>query len=167
MSNLAATIQSAVAPPAASSPAPTPAAPTPPAVAAAAPSVDLDAIRTEAATAERARITSIDVLAVAGCETLIADAKAKGWTPGETAIAVVAKIKADGMLDAVAAMQTAAATVPPLAASPSQDGNHTEVTTPEGPEKWAKDWHASVKLQEDFPTVESYVAVKKREKPAA
>ena len=160
MSLLANTILAAVSDPAATNPAPVPAT-------ASAPAVDLDAIRAEAATAERGRIMAIDALAVAGCETLIADAKAKAWTPGDTAIAVVAKIKADGMLDAVAALSSAAATVPAIAANPSEDGNHTEATAPESAEKWAKDWTASTKLQEEYPTVEAYVAIMRRETAAA
>lgn len=160
MSLLANTILAAVADPAATSPAPV-------ASAASAPVVDLDAIRAEAAAAERSRIMAIDALAVAGCDTLIADAKAKAWTPGDTAMAVVAKIKADGMLDAVAALSSAAATVPAIAASPSEDGNHTEAAAPESPEKWAKDWTASTKLQDEYPTVEAYVAIMRREKAAA
>lgn len=136
----------------------------------AAPPIDLAAIRAEAAKTERERITSIDTLAVAGCEDLIADAKNKGWSAGETAVAVLAKIKADGRLDAVAALTAAAATVPPISAETSETGTVASASTPAptgGPEKWAKDWSTSVKLQEDFPTVESYVAVKRREKPSA
>lgn len=160
MSLLASTILAAVNDPSATNPGPV-------ASAASAPVVDLDAIRAEAAAAERTRIMSIDALAVAGCETLIADAKANGWTPGDTATAVVAKIKADGMLDAVAALSSAAATVPAIAASPSEDGNHSEAAAPESPEKWAKDWTASTKLQDEYPTVEAYVAIMRREKAAA
>lgn len=160
MSLLANTILAAVADPATTNPAP--AAPT-----ALAPAVDLNAIRAEAAAAERARLISIDALAVAGCETLIADAKANGWTPGDTATAVVAKIKADGMLDAVAALSSAAATVPAIAAATSETGATREAAVTESPEKWAKDWTASVKLQEEYPTVEAYVAIMRREKAAA
>ncbi len=165
MSLLANTILAAVADPATTNLAPS--SPAPVAPTASAPAVDLDAIRAEAAAAERSRIMSIDALAVAGCETLIADAKAKGWTPGDTATAVVAKIKADGMLDAVAALSSAAATVPAIAASPSEDGNRTDAAAPESPEKWAKDWTASTKLQDEYPTVEAYVAIMRREKAAA
>ncbi|MCM5560309.1 hypothetical protein [Pleomorphomonas sp. JP5] len=157
MSLLANTILAAVSDPAATNPGPV-------ASAASAPAVDLDAIRAEAAAAERTRIMSIDALAVAGCETLIADAKSNGWTPGDTATAVVAKIKADGMLDAVAALSSAAATVPAIAADTTEAGTAAPVAgAPEGPETWAKSWHASEKLQEEFPTAEAYVAVKRRE----
>lgn len=160
MSTLATTILAAVTDPATTSP-------TPPAPPAAAASVDLDAIRAEAAAAERSRLLAIDALSVAGCETLIADAKANGWTPGDTAAAVVAKIKADGMLDAVAALSSAAATVPPIEASASETGTPALASgSPEGPETWAKNWHSSTKLQEEYPTAEAYVAVKRRETPA-
>ena len=161
MSTLATTILAAVTDPAPSNPAP-PAHAAPTAAA-----VDLAAIRAEGVAAERARLTSIDALSVVGCETLIADAKANGWTPGDTAAAVVAKIKADGMLDAVAALSSAAATVPAIAASPSEDGNRTEAAASESPEKWAKDWTASTKLHDEYPTVEAYVAIMRREKAAA
>ncbi len=161
MSTLATTILAAVTDPAPANP--TPSAPVAPTAAA----VDIEAIRAEGAATERARLISIDALSVAGCEALIADAKANGWTPGDTAAAVVAKIKADGMLDAVAALAKSAATVPAIDANASETGTSPTATAPEGPEAWAKNWNASAKLQEEYPTADAYVAVKRRETPAA
>lgn len=147
-------IETTVAPPA---PQPTP-------VAAAAP--DLDAVRREAAAAERKRIAALDALALPGCEAIIAAAKEDGAGVEATALLMVQQIKSSGALDAVAAMAKGAATVPALPdAAHDPIGAAAQGAAPAAatPEAWAAEWSASAKLQAEFKTSTSYVAFKKAE----
>jgi len=58
--------------------------------------VDVDAVRAEAAKAERERIAAIDALAMPGAEDVIAKAKAEGTDANATAVLVLKAVQAAG-----------------------------------------------------------------------
>ncbi len=120
---------------------------------------------TEAAAAERARITGIEEQAagLAGNHSaLVAALKADGkTTPAEAAVQLLAAEKkanatrVEGLqqLDAAAAGVTSTLSAAAGGAStfpPTEDG-------------WKAEWEATPKLQDEYPTAASYVAIKKRD----
>jgi ClpP class serine protease len=70
---------------------------------AAAPKPDVEAIRAEAAAAERARIAEIEALAMPGTEDLVAKFKADGTAPAAAAIEIIKAAKANPAAPAAAA----------------------------------------------------------------
>lgn len=123
---------------------------------------DLAAVRSEAARAERARLLALDGLNLPGCAGIIAAAKESGATPEAAALEMVRHIRATGALDAVQALSSAAATVPPLQDAPL-DPVQAEAPQPDAgtPEAWAAEHAASSALQAEFGTAEAYIAYRR------
>lgn len=127
---------------------------------------DLEAVRREAMQAERTRIAQLDAMALPGCEEILAEAKAEGRTPGETALAIVAHIKATGALDISKQMAASAETVPPLeggAHDPLAAAAGAAPAKAAGPEAWRAAYAASADLQAEFRDVETFLAFKSAE----
>lgn len=59
--------------------------------------VDAEAVRQEAVTAERARISGIEAFAVAGAEEVVAACKADGSTPEQAAVKILQHVQAKGV----------------------------------------------------------------------
>jgi len=113
--------------------------------------------------AEAARIAGIEANLVPGCEALIAAHKADPtMTPEKSAIAVLAAIKAkpQDVRAGLEALDKAAAGVVSTPSTTGTGGEQPKATTPDG---WKAEYEASDKLKAEYPTVESYVATKKRE----
>lgn len=126
---------------------------------------DLDAVRQQAAAAERTRLMALDAIALPGCEAIITAAKNEGKSPEQAALEMVRHIRESGQLDISRQMATAAATVPTLADAP-----HDPVGGISGPkpkagteEAWRAEFAASDRLQEEFASADDYVAYKKSE----
>lgn len=124
--------------------------------------------KTSGATAERGRIEQI--LAVPGARnhaSLVSQSITDGKTTGaEFALAMVNAEKGTrekAAADLAAAETTTAAVKATATATGAETKVETKATTPE---QWKAEWEGSDKLQAEFPTVESYVATKRRE-PAA
>ncbi|WLR92173.1 S49 family peptidase [Shinella zoogloeoides] len=127
----------------------------------------VSAIRAEgaadAAQAERERLIGIDQQAagLTGHDDLVGRLKADGkTTPAEAALQLLAaeKTKNAERLTGLQQLDAAAAGVQSLPSA--GDGSIQQFAkTPDG---WKAEWEATPKLQEDFPTADSYVATMKR-----
>lgn len=118
--------------------------------------------------AENARIAAIEENALPGHEALIAAHKADPSVTAEaSAIAVLKAERANPRTprETLAALDKAAEGVESRPSASGDSGSAApKATTPEG---WKAEWEASKDLQKEYPTVDAYVAIKKREARAA
>ncbi|WP_082571815.1 S49 family peptidase [Ensifer sp. Root142] len=118
----------------------------------------------DAARGERNRLLGIDEQAagLTGHDELIRALKADGkTTPAEAALQLLAaeKGKNKERLQGLQQLDQAAAGVESL---PSGGTGGNSQSFPKTPEGWKAEWDATAKLQEEFPTAESYIATMKR-----
>lgn len=120
---------------------------------------------TEAAKGERERLMGIDEQAagLSGHDELVKKLKADGkTTPAEAAAQILSaeKVKNADRIKGLEQLDSAAAGV---TSTLSGGAGGTGQTFPQTAEGWKAEWEATPKLQEEFITAESYVAIKKRE----
>jgi len=118
----------------------------------------------EAAQAERDRLLGIDEQAagLTGHDELVKKLKADGkTTPAEAASQILAAEKAKNAdrLKGLEQLDQAAAGV---TSTPSGGAEGSQQKFPQNAEGWKAEWEATPKLQQEFPTAESYVATMKR-----
>ncbi|AWI57177.1 S49 family peptidase [Sinorhizobium fredii] len=118
----------------------------------------------EAAQAERDRLLGIEEHAagLAGHDELVKKLKADGKSsPAEAAVQILAAEKAKNAdrLKGLEQLDQAAAGVTSTLSGGAEGGQQKFPQTAEG---WKAEWEATPKLQQEFPTAESYVATMKR-----
>ena len=123
----------------------------------------------EGAEAERKRIAGIEKHAagLVGVEKLVAEMKADGTITPEAAAGKLldaSKANLSERMKGFEAMDDAAKGVTSTLSGGTGGGTATVPQTPDG---WAAEWHGTAKLQEEYPTVEAYVATMKRKSRAA
>ena len=126
-------------------------------------------LHAEGAERERKRITGIEQHAagLVGVDKLVAEMKADGSITPEAAAGKLldaSKITMSERLKGLEMQDNAAAGVNSTLSGGDGDGNQTFPQTPDG---WTAEYNAKAKLQEEFPTVEAYVATMKRKVRAA